>query len=55
MATLEADAKRGNGRADGAEHKLSCIEKELKVVGQNLQQLEVGEEQSRLREDQLQG
>jgi chromosome segregation ATPase len=54
MATLEADARRGNERADGAENKISCIEEELKVVGQNLQQLEVGEEQSRLREDHLQ-
>jgi len=55
MATLDADAKRGNERADGAENKISDIEEELKVVGQNLQQLEVGEEQSRLREEQLQG
>ena len=54
MATLEADPRRGNERADGAENKISCIEEELKVVGQNLQQLEVGEEQSRLREDHLQ-
>ena len=54
MATLEADARRGNERADGAEKKISFIEEELKVVGQNLQLLEVKEEQSRHREDQLQ-
>ena len=54
MATLEADAQRGNERADGAEKKIKDLEEELKVVGNNLQQLEVGEEQSRMREERLQ-
>jgi tropomyosin 1 len=54
MATLEADAQRGNERADGAEKKIKDLEEELKVVGNNLQQLEVGEEQSRSREEKLQ-
>merc|ERR1712198_323668 len=46
LATLEADAQRGNERADAAEKKISDIEEELKVVGQNLQTLEVGEEKT---------
>jgi len=54
MATIEADGTRGNERADGAEKKISDLEDELKVVGNNLQHLEVGEEKSRMREEQLQ-
>merc|ERR1711892_1073250 len=50
MATLESDAARGNERAEGAEKKIMDIEEELKVVGQNLQTLEVGEEKTILRE-----
>merc|ERR1719461_2029751 len=41
LATLEADAQRGNERADAAEKKIADIEEELKVVGPNLQTLEV--------------
>merc|ERR1711923_151704 len=54
LATLEADAQRGNERADAAEKKISDIEEELKVVGQNLQTLEVGEEKTIQREETLQ-
>merc|ERR1740123_505359 len=54
MATLEADAARGNERAEGAEKKIKDIEEELKVVGQNLQTLEVGEEKTIRREETLQ-
>merc|ERR1712142_1027097 len=54
LATLEADAARGNERADGAEKKIRDLEEELTVVGKNLQQLEVGEEQTRVREEKLQ-
>jgi len=54
MATIEADAQRGNERADGAESKIAALEEELRVVGNNLQTLEVGEEKSRLREEKLQ-
>merc|ERR1719500_382783 len=46
LATLEADAARGNERAEGAEKKIKDIEEELRVVGANLQQLEVGEEKT---------
>lgn len=54
MATLEADAQRGNERAEGAEKKLVEIEEELKVVGAAMQTLEVGEEKSFAREEKLQ-
>ena len=32
MATLDADAARGNERADGAEKKIMDLEEELKVA-----------------------
>ena len=32
MATLDADAARGNERADGAEKKIMDLEEELKVT-----------------------
>merc|ERR1719145_298044 len=37
LATLEADAARGNERAEIAEKKIIDIEEELRVVGQNMQ------------------
>merc|ERR1711994_391530 len=46
LATLEADAARGNERAEGAEKKIKDIEEELRLVGANMQQLEIGEETS---------
>merc|ERR1712215_146098 len=55
LATLEVDAVRGNERALGAEQKIMDIEEELKVVGQNLQTLEVAEEKTVMREERLQG
>merc|ERR1712106_804393 len=51
LATLEADALRGNERAESAEQKIMDLEEELKVVGQNLQTLEVGEEKTLQREE----
>merc|ERR1719495_1620032 len=54
LATLEADAARGNERAEGAEKKIKDIEEELKIVGQNLQTLEVGEEKTIQREEKSQ-
>merc|ERR1740131_336710 len=51
LATLEADAKRANDLAEGAEKKIKDIEEELKVVGQNLQILEVGEEKTLKRDE----
>merc|ERR1712130_953785 len=46
LATLEADAMRGNERAENSEKKIKDLEEELRVVGANLQNLEVGEENS---------
>ena len=54
LATMEADAGRALGRADAAEKKIADIEEELRVVGQNLQTLEVGEEKTMQREETLQ-
>merc|ERR1719369_676450 len=54
LATLEADAARGNERAEGADKKIRDLEEELKIVGQNLQTLEVGEEKTILREEKSQ-
>merc|ERR1719147_309678 len=54
LATLEADAARGNERAEIAEKKIIDIEEELRVVGQNMQTLEVGEEKTIKREEKLQ-
>merc|ERR1712038_1201840 len=54
LATLEADAARGNERAEVAEKKILDIEEELRVVGQNMQTLEVGEEKTMQREEKLQ-
>ena len=51
LATLEADATRGNERAEGAEKKIADIEEELRVVGANMQQLEIGEEKTIAREE----
>merc|ERR1712154_315364 len=41
-------------RADAAEKKIADIEEELRVVGQNLQTLEVGEEKTIQREEKYQ-
>merc|ERR1712168_1519215 len=54
LATLESDAARGNERAEGADKKIKDLEEELKIVGQNLQTLEVGEEKTILREEKSQ-
>merc|ERR1719334_792238 len=54
LATMEADAARGNEKAEVAEKKIADIEEELRVVGQNLQTLEVGEEKTMQREEKLQ-
>ena len=54
LATLEADAARGNERAKFAEKKILDIEEELRVVGQNMQTLEVGEEKTKKQEEKLQ-
>ena len=54
LTTLEADSTKGNDRAEGAEKKIRDIEEELRVVGANLQNLEVGEEKTIQREENSQ-
>merc|ERR1719232_500610 len=54
LATMESDAARAAERADAAEKKIADIEEELRVVGQNLQTLEVGEEKTIQREENYQ-
>ena len=54
LTTLEADSAKGNDRAEGAEKKIRDIEEELRVVGANLQNLEVGEEKTIQREENSQ-
>ena len=54
LVTLETDAARSNERAEIAEKKIIDIEQELRVVGQNLQTLEVGEEKTIKREEKYQ-
>ena len=52
--TIESDSSRSNERAEVAEKKIVDIEEELRVVGQNLQTLEVGEEKTIQREEKYQ-
>ena len=54
LATLEADAIRGNTLAEGAEKKIYDIEEKLRIVGQSLQTLEVAEEKTIEREEKSQ-
>merc|ERR1719318_598643 len=54
LATLDADAARANALAEGTEKKIGDIEEELKVVGNNLQLLEVEEEKTIKREEKSQ-
>merc|ERR1719341_3003187 len=57
LATLEADATRGNERAEVAEKKIMKREEglqELKIVGANMQTLEMSEEKTMKREEGLQ-
>merc|ERR1719318_1828199 len=51
LATLDSDAARANTLAEGTEKKICDIEVELKVVGNNLQLLEVEEEKTIQREE----
>merc|ERR1712021_118537 len=51
---LESEYMRANERADNEEKKIMELEEELKVVGNNLQQLEVSEEKAMAREETYQ-
>merc|ERR1712061_925189 len=50
----EGELERSLDRCTSGEKKISDLEEELKVVGQNLQQLEVSEEKALQREDNYQ-
>lgn len=54
LNTQETEGIKSNERAENVENKFVNIEDELKGVGQNQQTLEVNEEQSVKREEQLQ-
>jgi len=54
LGTMEAELERSNERADVGENKITSLEEELKVVGQNLQSLEVSEEKAIQREENYQ-
>lgn len=54
LGTMEAELERSNERADIGENKIISLEEELKVVGQNLQSLEVSEEKAIQREENYQ-
>lgn len=51
---LEAECARATERAVLEENKIAELEEELKIVGQNLQQLEVSEEKAMAREEAYQ-
>merc|ERR550532_461704 len=54
LHTQESEGTKSSERAENVEVKFMDIEDELKVVGQNQQTLEVSEEKSLEREEQLQ-
>merc|ERR1712038_1712031 len=54
LGTLEGELERSTERADIGENKIVNLEEELKVVGQNLQTLEVFEEKAIQREEKYQ-
>merc|ERR1712088_944681 len=54
LATMEGELERSNDRATLGEKKILDLEEELRVVGQNLQQLEVSEEKALQREENYQ-
>ena len=54
LGTLETELERTNERGEAVENKIISLEEELKVVGQNLQSLEVSEEKAILREENYQ-
>ena len=53
-ANLDSESQRASQRADDEDKKIEELEEELKVVGSNLQQLEVSEEKALEREEAYQ-
>lgn len=54
LGTLETELERTNERCEMVENKIVNLEEELKIVGQNLQSLEVSEEKAIQREENYQ-
>merc|ERR1719412_700845 len=54
LATMETESERSTERCTLGEKKISDLEEELRLVGQNLQQLEVSEEKAHQREENYQ-
>merc|ERR1711997_1380474 len=54
LATMEGELERSLDRCTTGEKKILDLEEELRVVGQNLQQLEVSEEKALQREENYQ-
>merc|ERR1712038_1670598 len=54
LATMEGELERSLDRCNSGEKKISDLEEELRLVGQNLQQLEVSEEKALQREENYQ-
>lgn len=52
--TMEGELERSNERCQCGEKKITDLEEELRVVGQNLQSLEVSEEKALQREEDYQ-
>ena len=54
LGTMEAELVRANDRADSSEAKLVDVEEELKLIGNNLQSLEVSAEKALQRDETYQ-
>jgi len=52
LGVMEEELKRAVERADNCQKKVESIDEELKVVGENMKQLEVAEEKALIREEQ---
>merc|ERR1740137_73925 len=51
LGVMEEELKRSEDRADNCQKKVSSIDDELKVVGENMKHLEVAEEKALIREE----
>ena len=51
LGVMEEELKRAEDRANNGQRKLEDIDNELKVVGENMKQLEVSEEKAVSREE----
>ena len=52
LAMVEGDLKRAEDRAESGESKIVDLEEELRLIGENLKALEVGEEKAQQREEE---